>query len=288
MMMTDNDSYILDMRESEWRQGLFFAEQFNEPGRFVTLFGFEWSSANDTCGVNHRSVVLPGAEPDIPRWPGTNGKIEYLVRLAEERGWLLHAHHQRWRLAGSSVEVNVEAASGWDIYIEHGDIFRALNEGGRFGLVGGSDSHRRNPGLCGALTGVRLKTLSREALIGALSDRRQFATSGSRIVVDLSIEGTPNGTDTASGREMPFLSVSVKSSVPLRTLEIIRDGEVVESKRVKGKSCELTWADKNLSSGQHWYLVRVKADFDVTPYPANLVCAQGNLAWSRPVWYELI
>ncbi|MCK5118675.1 MAG: hypothetical protein KAQ78_03780, partial [Candidatus Latescibacteria bacterium] len=182
----------------------------------------------------------------------------------------------------------VEAASGWDVYIEHDDIFRALNEGERFGLVGGSDSHRRNPGLCGALTGVRLKTLSREALIGALSARKQFATSGSRIVVDLSIEGTPNGADTASGREIPVLSVSVKSSAPLRTTEIIRDGEVVESKNVEGKLCEFTWADKNLSPGSHWYLVRVKADFEVTPYPANLVCAQGNLAWSRPVWYELL
>ncbi|MBE9478546.1 MAG: DUF3604 domain-containing protein [Chloroflexi bacterium] len=288
MMMTDNDSYMLDMRESEWRQGLFFAEQFNKPGRFVTLLGFEWTCADDTCGVNHRSVVLPGAEPDIPRWPGTSRKVEYLVKLAEEKGWLLHAHHQKWRLADSPVEVNVEAASGWDIYIEHGDIFRALNEGGRFGLVGGSDCHRRNPGLCGALTGVRLKTLSREALIDALSERMQFATSGSRIVVNLSIEETPNGADTASGREMPVLSVSVKSSVPMRTLEIIRDGEVVVSKSVEGKSCELTWTDAPLSPGQHWYLVRVKANFDVTPYPANLVCAQGNLAWSRPLWYELL
>ena len=288
MMMTDNDSYILDMRESEWRQELFFAEQFNEPGRFVTLFGFEWSSADDTCGVNHRSVVLPRAEPDIPRWPRTSGKVEYLVKLAEERGWLLHAHHQRWRLADSSVEVNVEATSGWDVYIEHGDIFRALNEGQRFGLVGGSDSHRRNPGLCGALTGVRLKTLSREALISALSERRQFATNGSRIAVDLSIEGVPNGADNAAGHEMPVLLVSVRSSVPLRTLEIIRDGEVVEVKSVEGKVCELKWTDGSLSPGQHWYLVRVKADLDITPYPANLVCAQGDLAWSRPVWYESV
>jgi hypothetical protein len=287
MMMTDNDSYILDMRESEWRQGLFFAEQFNEPGRFVTLLGFEWSSADDTCGVNHRSVVLPRAEPDIPRWPRTDGKVENLVKLAEERGWLLHAHHRRWRLADSPVEVNVEATSGWDVYIEHGDIFRALNEGQRFGLIGGSDSHRRNPGLCGALTGVRLKMLSREALIAALSERRQFATSGSRIAVDLSIEGVPNGTDNASGHEMPVLLVSVRSSVPLRTLEIIRDGKVLEARNMRSKVCEFRWKDTTLSPGQHWYLVRVKADFDVTPYPANLVCAQGNLAWSRPVWYEL-
>lgn len=69
-------------------------------------------------------------------------------------------------------------------------LFREeLDKGRRMGFIGTSDSHRRNPRLCGGLTGIYAEELTPKAIMGALKEHRVFATNGSKIVVDSRADG---------------------------------------------------------------------------------------------------
>jgi len=274
--VTDNDSYLLDMKESEWLFDKFYADFFNEPGKFIALQGFEWSSAGDKGKNNHRSVLMDSAPENIPRWTLIGAEIENLVKIAEERDWILHPHHQKWRLSKSIAEKNIEATSGWDIYIEKGeDIFQALNNGFKGGIIGGSDSHRRNPGLCGALTGIFIKKLTRKNILESLRKNQCYATNGSRIIIDFLLKKNYSN--------YPEFIIKVISPEIINEIKIIRNGEIVFSKNVMSKKVSFEWKDNNLQEGKYWYILRVSINRPNTFYPSNLAIAKGGLAWAGPL-----
>ncbi len=278
--VTDNDSYLLDMKESEWLFDRFYADFFNEEGKFVVLQGFEWSSAGDRGKVNHRSVLTSSVPKDIPRWTLIGAEIENLVKIAEEKDWILHPHHQKWRLSKSICEKNIEVTSGWDIYIEKGEeIFQALNNGFMGGIIGGSDSHRRNPGLCGALTALFIKKLTRKSVLEALRKSQCYATNGSRIIINFLLK--KNFSD------YPEFIIEIISPEIINKIKIIRNGEIIISKNVMSKRISFKWEDNNLKEGRHWYMLRIKINRPDTFYPSNLAIARGGLAWAGPLRIDI-
>lgn len=278
--VTDNDSYLLDMKESEWFFDKFYADFFNKEGKFVTLQGFEWSSAGDKGKVNHRSVLMDSAPMNIPRWTLIGAEIENLVKIAEERDWILHPHHQKWRLSKSVCERNIEATSGWDIYIEKGkDIFQALNNGFKGGIIGGSDSHRRNPGLCGALTALFTEKLTRKSVLEALRKNQCYVTNGSRIIINFFLKKKYNG--------YPKFTIEVISLEIIDKIKIIRNGEIVMLKDVMAKKISFEWKDNNLEKGKYWYILKVSINRPNIFYPSNLTIARGGLAWAGPLRVDI-
>jgi len=279
--VTDNDSCYLDMKESEWLFDKFYADFFNEKGKFVALYGFEWSSADDRGKVNHRSVLMDEAPDNIPRWTLIGAEIENLTKIAEEKKWILHPHHQTWRLSKSFSEKNIETTSGWGIYIERGkNIFQTLNKGFRGGLIGGSDSHRRNPGLCGALTALFAKKLTRSDISEALRKSRCYATNGSRIIIDyFSLKKNPFN--------YPTFNIGIISPERINSIVIIRNGKIVFSKDAAAKRISFSWKEDSIKKGNYWYILKVTINRFNTPYPSNLAIAKGGLAWAGPIKYEV-
>jgi len=81
---------VLDITRSAWRDTIDAAEIFNEPGRFTTFIGFEYTSSTDDSGNLHRNVIFKGSEkvPAVPfsRFHSQNpeGLWDWMDRLRKQ------------------------------------------------------------------------------------------------------------------------------------------------------------------------------------------------------------
>ena len=53
-----------DLTRSIWREFVKIADQYDEPGRFTAMTGFEWSSTPDGDNLHRVVVFRDGAEQD--------------------------------------------------------------------------------------------------------------------------------------------------------------------------------------------------------------------------------
>ena len=58
---------------------------------------------------------------------------------------------------------------------------------------------------------------------------------------------------------------------PIRTMEIVKDGNIAWSAGAEGLDAAVTWTDPEPLRGEHYYYLRV-------------VQADGQMAWSGPIW----
>jgi hypothetical protein len=203
-----------------------------------------------------------------------------------EAGGVTLTQHATWDLTGHPVEVGVEVAAGWNVYIRNpGRVHQALDQGHRFGFVANGDSHRRNPGLCGALTAIYAESLTADAVLDALRNRRVYATNGSRIAVESWANETFMGQEAHSADGMAEIRLSVVGTKPIVSATLIRDGEEIHT--IEGDGTDKLTAvhrDADLSPGIHWYYWRIAQQGTSPNYPGNVKVARGHLAWSTPHW----
>lgn len=214
--VTDHDHWglrALDGDEATWREIQRTTEAFHEPGRFVTVRGYEWT--NWIHG--HRHVLVFDDEP-LPIFsaidPDYDHPEELWAALAGRRA-ITVAHHSAggpistdWTIAPDpelepvteivSVHGSSEAVDSPKRIYRHapGNFVRgaALGRGYRLGFLGSSDGHDGHPGLAHVATGVSglgailsehepSEALTRGAVYRALMERRTYATSGPRILL---------------------------------------------------------------------------------------------------------
>ena len=59
---------VLDITRTAWADTIDAADQFNDPGRFTTFAGYEYTSSTTSMGNLHRNVIFQGTET-LPREP---------------------------------------------------------------------------------------------------------------------------------------------------------------------------------------------------------------------------
>ena len=210
------------MTETFWQDLNQVTAAFNEPGRFVTLPGYEWSG--NTALGGDRNVYFPVEGRTMRRSShalvedrgdiGTDchTSAELFEAFAENEEWdVICFAHCGGRYANivlahdGRFEKSVEVHSAWGTFewlVE--DAFR---QGYRVGILGNSDGHKGRPGASypgagwfgavGGLTCYRMPELTRDALIGAINRRRHYATTGGpsgRPLIDLAIDFDAGGT----------------------------------------------------------------------------------------------
>lgn len=158
--------------------------------------------------------------------------------------------------------------------------------GHRIGVIGSSDEHSGQGGRRhGGIAAVFADALSRKDLFQALRNRRCYATTGERILVDFSVDGLRMGEcgTVAPGRELD-VTVKVWGTNTLLRVEILRhrfgrDQAFVPivsfSPRPEGLDAEFSCRD--LVEGPCMYYARIVQE--PIEWPA--------MAWTSPVWIDV-
>ncbi len=310
-VLTDHDYFVGQrVNDGQWQQQKDIVEHYHEPGRFITLFGQEWTTARvgRPHGWGHFNVYA--ADPRIPLFDHTDERWRDLPQLyAAIRPYdaIAIPHHIGWTgVPWATIEpaltpvVEICSVHGAFEYegnepIRHrggmrGHFYRdGLARGLHVGVIGASDQHglQWHHGIChkrncfrAGLTGVWAPKLTRDALLDALRRRRTFATTGVKLwlyfVVNDALMGTIAPSANVAGLRNGPPRIRVQVAVPpsegrLAWLEVVRNGAVVHRYGAEGQHSRYTFVDEAAPDGPLCYYLRV-------------TLADGNMAWSSPVW----
>jgi len=275
-------------------------ERFLEEGRFVTFLAFEWQHSHFGDKVVH---YLGGDQPylpvDDPRY-GTPAKLYEALRSSDA---LVIGHHPSYprdvHVPGtdySAVETDVERLC--EIWSMHGSsegyepddrplvhvdprntVLCALKSGLRVGLVAGSDTHSARP--CGSareprpywggLCAVWAESLTRRSVFDALRARRTYALTGARIVMEMTVNGSPMGSEIPPAKDVEVI-LEVHAPGEIASVELLKDGDVLREDRPRGALDYRIALDEHTGpEGRAFYHARVRQ-------------RDGHLAVCSPVW----
>jgi hypothetical protein len=293
--ITDHDHWgmlFLDQNPSFWNEIRDQAARFHEPGRFVTLLGFEWTNwvhgHRHVLYFNHEGPVLSSLDPryDTPQelWAALRGLDAISI-----------AHHS----AGAPVATNWEIPPDpelepvTEVVSVHGSseasdspsivsgaipgnfVRDALDRGYRLGFLGSGDGHDGHPGFSqlrsrtGGMAAILSEELSRPGVAEALRARHVYATSGPRIILRLSLAGRRMGTLLRNPSREEELVLFAVTPAPIRQVDIIRSGKVLETYSGEGlREFHLRRKIGDLRAGEYLYVRVIQTD--------------GGMAWSSP------
>ena len=198
-----NDFQITD---AFWKKLNTLTAEFDRPGKFVCLPGYEWSGNTGMGG--DRNIFYRQEGRSIRRSSHilvegqTSTEAIYtadeLFRALEGEDAIVIAHvggrYADIKYAHDGrLERAVEVHSTWGTF--EWILHDAFEKGFRVGVVCHSDDHKGRPGATrpgassfgaiGGLTCYFMPELTRDALFAALRDRRHYGTTGARIFLDL-------------------------------------------------------------------------------------------------------
>lgn len=301
--LTDHDHWglvFVDETPELWSANLDVARRFHEPGRFVTLEGYEWT---DWIG-GHRHVLYFSGEARL------YSAMDERYDTPQELWSALRAHDAitiPHHPAGGPIAIDwsVEPDAALEPVVEvcsaHGmsealDCQRvihsprpgrfvrdALELGYRYGLAGSGDGHDGHPGLAwlgphyptGGLVAILANETTREAVRDALRARRVYATSGPRILLRFALGRARMGEaiPAAEANRPDNLYVHAIGTAPIEAVDIVRKGGEVARTSVQGFFEYAASATVEELAPGDWVYVRV-------------VQADGAAAWSSPVFVE--
>lgn len=298
--------------DRQWDYFQAVTNDFNEPGRFATLQGQEWTHHDPRFGApGHRNIYYRSAGgPPIRSTDPDCNTLDKLWRKLDglDQPALAIPHHP------ANVMMGVDWEQGWnpkyetavEIYSVWGSsemperdgnlrpirhcngerdgrhIRDALNRGYRLGFMGGGDVHDGRPGDARhadsypprgftpypqGLTGAWAPALTREAVFDAIRDRRVYAATRSRILLEVQAERAPDGIR---------LSLRAASEDGIRrVVSVRRSGERELVANNDGpRVLEQPFHLPPLAPGDYLYL--------------RIETVHGEMAWSSPFWADLL
>lgn len=307
-----------------WKKVSTQIAEFNEEGRFATFLGFQWAGEAKEEGLRH-IIYHKDSRPLMRRKDVKYATLKKIYKfhspkeiisipsftMSSETPFSFEEFQPEFERVveiynawGSSETGEKQgnprpiqgSASSW----EKGSIQKALQNNCRFGFVAGglddrgcfanfydSDQAQYTPGMTAILTA----DLSREKLFEALYNRSCYATTGAKILIGLSIAGSPMGTELDILKK-PGLSFNrhitgyVAGTAPIKEVSIIRNGEVFQTYEPKEQSLEITLDDTALL--EKCSLPCPNGGPRFAYYYLRAVQEDGHMAWSSPIWIDLV
>lgn len=231
----------------EWRETEDVSKALNEPGRFVTLLGVEWSGTR-AVGGDH-NLYFPGDSAPITRC--SHQHVDDKSDVATDLPHITDVH-KHYRGSDTIVAVHVGGRSAdlqWhepsiekllEVHSTHATsewfLFEALKRGQEYGVIAGSDSVDGRPGAShpghlavrnvrGGLAAFMLPALSRDHLWKAMKARACYGTTGERILLDFAAGPHPMGASVTGPLES--FQVSIAGTAPLAAIEFFRGTEII-------------------------------------------------------------
>jgi hypothetical protein len=299
--LTDNDQTGDKLLDLEAFRGLpEVIAEFDAPGSFVGLLGFEWSSRQ----YGHRLVWFEAPPAELPTIASGADTPEKLRAALPEGAVVALAHPSGSKenppadpaLVGKGGEELVEVYSSLGVFETAGtprassqetpgaSVIDLLQKGFRAGFIATSDTRLTTPGnprgfayddhrFPAGLTAVLAKELTREAVLEALRERRCYATTGLRYLLEFTVDGRTMGTriDVPRGHRAKVYG-SLGSTTNWKRVDIIGP---------KGPVATL------VPEGEETDVVEIAHDTDPITEPTYFylrgIDEFGGMAWASPV-----
>ncbi len=303
--MTDNDA-LPDRKldDATFRDIAEVTKEFDEAGRFVPLLGFEWTST----AYGNRLVYFPEPPGSLPT-PASGADTPAKLRAAVPAGTVIAVPHP----AGSTDDPPVDPAGVADasadlveISSELGIFERAgshrpsaretagafvadlLGKGFRPGFIATSDTRFSTPGnprpfafeahkYPGGLTAVLAKELTRAAVLDALRERRCYATTGPRFLLEFTVDGKQMGSRLrVPAGHVAEVYGSLGAATNWARVEIVAPGGTLAVLTPDPASADVVELSAKTApvTGPTWVYLRG-------------VDERGDMAWSSPVYLSL-
>ena len=313
--LTDHDTQI--MASDSWDGQLAKAAEYDEPGQFVTIPAYEWTSSS----YGHRNVYYGAAEgPMFPcrhetdYWSPTHETPEQLWRRLDEAGvpaiTIPHhptatSHPLTWDYFSPQYDRLVEVYSSWgnheiplnpmrgygsDRY-EHLYVRDALAKSYRFGLIASSDGHDGHPGnaqspdvkhhhLYHHLGSGRIAVLAPELTREAVFDAMRNRRCYATTGPHIAMSVTLNGHPMGSA-----LSAQQVTSAPVVQAVIAAPWIIDRVQIVKSGAtvADFGAARPAMEAEFLWVDEQFQPD-QPAYYYVRLTLVDGEMAWSSPIW----
>lgn len=260
----------------------------DEPGTYVPFLAYE---AHPGKGGD-RNVVFYAQE--ATHLPMKASMDDVMAAYGARDDVLLEAHigggPPNWTAYPTEEAPLLEVTSGHGAF--EWVLQRALRHGYHPAVIGSSDVHLPTLGApmsahcfrgrfnhelnirdtafgSGQVAGVYAPSCEREAIWQAIKERRTFATTGARIILDVSANGEPAGSLVTSSGDVD-LRIVAHGCAPIERMDLIR-----------GDRCLLSWFPGELDSSIGYTDTR---PLRTGAYYVRLRQADGEYAWSTPVW----
>ena len=286
-------------------------EMYHVPGRYSSLFGYErtphWPKGHKNIihATRNIPIVKLFTRPDMPEHWSTYAIIagdlarndtQLLYDSVRQSGGIAIPHTlatsqgNDWTETDERVQPVAEIFQGARDSYEHegapgahkprggfgggndfnpgGFLWRAWEKGVRIGVIASSDHTSTH--LSFAM--VYSADSSRAGIIEAIRRRRTYGATDN-ILLEYSMGGHFMGEEFQAA-EAPEMKLRVRGTGPLSKVSIIRGGKYIAQFSPNARDYAITYRDTAKPSGGQYYYVRAEQ-------------ADGNLAWSSPIWVNL-
>ncbi|MFN2352372.1 MAG: hypothetical protein ABR497_10545 [Kiritimatiellia bacterium] len=304
---------------ARWKEESNVAEAYDDPPAFVTLPAYEASLKGGAGGDNNVYMTrFPSLFVDEHDGGNTRTICAKLAELARAEGFEFFIVPHHTTRTGKHGEISdeiypgpekmpvLEIHSKWGCseYRGNPDALQKIHEGPSyavdllarglpFGFIGGTDSHATltfarplieaaNISSLPGLTAARCKTLERRGVFDAIRSRNCYAAAGERIFLDVSMGGRGMGTIAPDNGRPRRLVLQAAGQTDLRSVEIIRNGQVWQ-KYEPG-----TWSFAVEVEDQEDFAALAQPSGHIGKfvyYYVRVRCASGAAAWSSPIWH---
>ena len=227
------------MDDFEWNVLIDNVRRHSKEGEFVAFLGYEWTVANYQGG--HHNVLFrtaPGRRRASAHEFGTLSRLYQGLRRQNDPNDVLvipHAHQAGdYRLSDPALEPLIEIMS------QHGTFewfARAyLRHGHQVGFIAASDNHLSQPGYNapqggslsarGGLAAVRSANGSRDALFDAMKQRTTYATTGDRMILDVTLNGVQMGQRAPFAASRSIVG-RVVGTAPIDSIAVVKNDAVL-------------------------------------------------------------
>lgn len=304
--LQDEGGFKKGLNRANWEEYNNETRAWHAPGSFVTLHAYECSFGTPW---GHHNVYFRN-EPGALIYPGESSLSELWAALDAGNALTIPHHTGKFPAGVVFSPDDPEFRRNFEMYSGHGlsesydpahplafeqsDFTHEsksaegavnLQDAWRLGLqvsaIASSDDHRAHPGVAMyGLAAVRATALDRDAIFQALYDRHTYATTGAKIILHFSVNGTPMG-QTAPAKETSEIAIRAHGTDTILWVELLRwlPGEaafsVVQRWEPGALDAELTCKDATPAPGAIYY-VRLRQE--------KLVHKRIAMAWSSPVW----
>jgi hypothetical protein len=283
------------------------AASYTEDGVYVAIAGQEHGSLSTSRSGAFGHMNFYEAPGLIPQYQ--NGD-DYRYNLAGTYSWLVshdddisgaplygvfnhpyysggcepdaQFHHFAYSVTGDSAMALTEIRNGkrWDDY--EPEYLEVLDKGWHVGVAANQDNHEGmwgdqpnpNSGNDIYLTGILADTLTKDAVLAALRDRRTFAVEvnpkSDRMGLLFQCEGNWMGKVFETSADTVGFDITVWAETEFITLELVRNGTQVAY--MAADSNHVEWSPQDdPPMGESYYYVRAQQ-------------VDGDHLWSSPIW----